>query len=138
MIVNHADLPTALRAGQVPHSTWRCLARRGMLHSETEAVDHLRAAPRRQVVHHADDVVEEALYVVSGSAELSEGAATEQLRPGHVVLLGPDTTAQITAGPSGVELVSVRTMPARVSALLPPRVPELLDHPTGPQGRSGT
>ncbi|WP_447002176.1 hypothetical protein ACRAKI_20815 [Saccharothrix isguenensis] len=128
MIVNHTDSPAVLRTPDgPPHSTWRCLARRGMLHSETEIVDHLRVAPHDSLPHHADDVVEEALYVVAGGGEVVVGERALPVRPGHAVLLGPDETARLVAGPEGVELISLRTMPLRVSSALPPRVPELVE-----------
>ncbi|GIJ27887.1 hypothetical protein Vqi01_30490 [Micromonospora qiuiae] len=124
MIVNHWDVP-----GRVGDSmTWRCLARRGMLHSETESFDQLRLRPGTELVHDPADAVEELLYVVSGSGR----AEDRPLTPGSVVLAPHDRRVVVTAAADDeLELLVVRTMPAEVSDALPARVPQLPDWPVG-------
>lgn len=123
MIVNHLDTPATVGSAR----TWRCLARRGMLHSETEAFDHLRVAPGVELAHEPVDAVEELLYVVSGSGH----ADGEILLPGSVLLIPHRAQTMVRAGDAGLELLSLRMMPAEVSRVLPARRPELPAWPSG-------
>ncbi|MER7009194.1 hypothetical protein ABT297_39970 [Dactylosporangium sp. NPDC000555] len=119
----------------VQHTTedgepWRCLARRGMLHSECEAVDLLDVPPGGSVVHRDADGVDEAFYVVSGAGEVSiaaalVGAAAYRVTAGALALVQHDVTAVLRAGPEGLRLVAIRVLPAATSADLPLRVPQL-------------
>ena len=123
MIVNHLDTPA--RVGDT--HTWRCLARRGMLHSETEAFDHLRIAPGAVLGPGPAEDVEEVRFVIAGSGHAGDQALT----PGSVLLTSPGDRVTVRAGDDGLELLSLRTMPAEVSHSLPVRRPELPRWPRG-------
>lgn len=137
MIVNRIDLPSRRMPAPGGGTTWRCLARRGMLHSETESFDQLRLAAGAELAHTADSGVEQALYVVAGAGEVVEGRGTRPVAEGTLLLAPAGSPLTVRAGRDGLELIAVRTLPARVSARLPRRVPDLpepqrspLFHPT--------
>lgn len=64
---------TATRNGALGRAQWRCLARRGMLHSECEAVDFIRLSAGAELVVNAGGGVEECVLVLRGRAELRAG-----------------------------------------------------------------
>lgn len=103
-----------------PDDTWTCLVRRGMLHSETESVEHHRLRAGERLCFDAPHGVDELVVVLSGEVELEGGAAG----PGSVVLVPEGVGGDLTAR-SPAALLSVRGLAARVTAALPPRVPEL-------------
>lgn len=106
---------------------WRCLARRGMLHSECEAVDYLELPPRATVALNGRGGTEEAWYVLEGHAEFddprtgqSQGAAA-----GHLALR-PAATSSVVRNASSetpLRLLLVVVLPQAVSDLLPRRSP---------------
>ncbi|MYW18680.1 hypothetical protein GT039_24655, partial [Streptomyces sp. SID2955] len=66
MIVTEPGTPTrALRPAGTPAATWRCLARRGMLHSECETFDHVVLPPGGSS-RHDDPGVEQTVHLVRG------------------------------------------------------------------------
>lgn len=117
--------------------TWRCLARRGMLHSECEAFEQLWLAPGATWTHEPAHGTEAALYAVAGSAsvhteagigpEADGGRAGEEhtLDAGGALLVGARAAVRVTAGAEGLDLLAVRVLPADVVSRLPARVPEL-------------
>ncbi len=98
--------------------SWRCLARRGMLHSECEAVDLVRLPPNVPFAPSGTEGVESAWPVLRGGGTLDG----RELRPGDVVLV-PVGGARLDAGPHGLEFLWVAVLSADVSRALPPRVP---------------
>ncbi|MFF7635344.1 hypothetical protein ACFZB9_19640 [Kitasatospora sp. NPDC008050] len=127
------SLPTAAPAG--PARLWNCLARRGMLHSECEAVDLWQLPPGDRLTHLAQDGVEEALFVLAGDGTALHSAALhgtalhgdqqQRLLPGGLLLLPAAEQVAVTAGPDGLRLLSVRVVPGALSDALPPRIPQL-------------
>ncbi|MEU6094314.1 cupin domain-containing protein [Streptomyces sp. NPDC047079] len=128
MIVTSPGTPTrALRPTGAPTSTWRCLARRGMLHSECESFDHVVLSPGL-LSRHDDPGVEQAVHVASGSATLRVRDGSRQLRAGDLVLVPTTSGAVLEAGPEGAELLVLRVLSSASRAAMPPRVPELPVH----------
>ncbi|MFD6971416.1 hypothetical protein [Streptomyces sp. NPDC059979] len=125
MIVNRTDRPSRRILPAAGGTTWRCLARRGMLHSECESFDQLRLAAGAELAHTADSGVEQALYVTAGSGELLDGAGTRAVAAGTLLLAPAASPLTVRAGLDGLDLIALRTLPAEVSDLLPQRVPEL-------------
>ncbi|XVV02580.1 cupin domain-containing protein [Actinosynnema sp. CA-248983] len=110
---------------------WRCLVRRGMLHSETESVDVVRLPPGAVFAPPGTEGVESAWLLLHGSATLADGATPAEgaalaggaaVRAGDVVLV-PAGGARLAAGAEGVEFLWVAVLPAAVSGALPPRSP---------------
>ncbi|GAA3849621.1 hypothetical protein GCM10022243_14450 [Saccharothrix violaceirubra] len=102
------------RTGEV---AWRCLARRGMVHSECEAVDLVSLPPGSTFAPPGRDGVESAWFVVRGSGS-ADGLP---VRTGDVVLAA--TPTRLAAGSAGLDVLWVAVLPAAVSALLPRRSP---------------
>jgi redox-sensitive bicupin YhaK (pirin superfamily) len=125
MIVQRAGHPGLRVAADGADQSWTCLARRGMLHSECEAVDLLSLRPGAGTEHRASDDVDEAVYVLDGTGTLTVDGESRPVSAGRLALLRHDAGAVITAGPDGLRLLSVRVLPRAVSEALPPRVPEL-------------
>lgn len=109
MIINTPD----------PADYWSCLIRRGMLHSETEAIEHWRLAPQQSLTL-GDLGVHEAFIILSGQADV-EG---RKLSAGSVLLAAVQDQGTLRAETETI-LLSVRTYPETVTSNLPPRVPEL-------------
>ncbi|GAA0219462.1 hypothetical protein GCM10010492_16820 [Saccharothrix mutabilis subsp. mutabilis] len=113
--------------------TWRCLVRRGMLHSETESVDVVRLPAGGVFAPPGTEGIESAWLLLDGSATLTPHPTPPAANPvtaagpaavaaGDVVLV-PAGGARLTAGPEGVEFLWVAVLPAAVSRALPPRSP---------------
>ncbi|WP_267595664.1 hypothetical protein [Carbonactinospora thermoautotrophica] len=103
----------------------RCLARRGMLHSECEAFDliHLRAGARRGP--RGREGVEEAWYVLAGEGYVEAPAGSVSVRAGDLVLRPYRERAELLAGPGSLTLLALSVLPREVTRRLPKRVPEL-------------
>jgi hypothetical protein len=132
VIVTPPAAPSRTFAGD-ESVAWRCLVRRGMLHSETESVDHVRLPAGAVFSPPGTDGVESAWLVLHGSGTAG-GAA---VGPGDVVLVpaggaelragaGDEPRAggvALEAGADGLEFLWVAVLPAVVSGALPPRSP---------------
>lgn len=128
MIVSTVDEPvhSAVDLGTAATAAWTCLVRRGMLHSECEAVEHwllprgavLAATPRHGV--------EEALLVLEGELRLTTETGDRTVRAGELALVPHGRTARLAADRTEVRLITVRVLAASVADRLPPRVPELV------------
>ncbi len=106
---------------------WRCLARRGMLHSECEAVDYLELPPRAAVTMDGRCGTEEAWYVLDGHAEFGD-PSTDRLRrvgPGQLALRSAGTSPIVRNASSDtpLRLLLVVVLPRAVSERLPHRSP---------------
>ncbi|MCP2049116.1 UNVERIFIED_ORG: hypothetical protein J3D58_003188 [Paenarthrobacter nicotinovorans] len=109
MIINTPD----------PADYWTCLIRRGMLHSETESIEHWTLAPEQGLTLGIQGV-HEAVIILAGQAEI-EGRTLET---GFVVLAPAQDRATLRAVTETI-LLGIRTYPETVTNNLPPRVPEL-------------
>ncbi|MET7361095.1 hypothetical protein ABZS76_21980 [Streptomyces sp. NPDC005562] len=144
MIVSAPSAPSRLLRSTAPESgeagrTWRCLARRGMLHSECESFEQIRLSPGATWAHEPAHGTEAALYAVAGSASVHTDPAPDRaeraeraperagrvLDAGGALLVEARAAVRVTAGAEGLELLAVRVLPADVSSRLPVRVPEL-------------
>ena len=106
---------------------WGCLARRGMLHSECEAVDYLELAPRAMVTVDGRSGTEEAWYVLEGWAEFGDPITgrLQRVAAGHLALR-PASTSSIVRNASSdtsLRLLLVVVLPREVSDRLPRRSP---------------
>ncbi|MFF2300498.1 hypothetical protein [Arthrobacter sp. NPDC058127] len=98
---------------------WSCLIRRGMLHSETEAIEHWTLAPGQEL-RLGTHGVHEALLLLSGTATFSG----ETLAAGSLLLAPALQLATLTATTT-TQVLSIRTYPGHVTRVLPARIPEL-------------
>lgn len=99
----------------------RCLARRGMLHSECQAVDHLRLADGDHL-----DLVEaaghETAWVLCRGRAALAGEPGE-LGAGDVILVPDGCRPQLTVRSGPVELLRIALVTGETSRRLPPRRP---------------
>ncbi|MDT3399398.1 hypothetical protein RKE29_22580 [Streptomyces sp. B1866] len=133
MITAIADRPAAVLIGPgTERVRVRCLARRGMLHSECEAVDHVRLSPAARFDLVGRGGTEAAWYVLRGSLTLGragpvgpDGAPDPQavLRARSLVLAPRGEDVRLCAGPLGADLLCLTLTPAAAVRRLPPRVP---------------
>ncbi|MFI6703504.1 hypothetical protein ACIBJC_31915 [Streptomyces sp. NPDC050509] len=140
MITVSLARPTVLLGPGSERVRVRCLARRGMLHSECEAVDHLRLSPDAHFDLMGRDGTEAAWYVLSGSLILdpdgpdpapgtgSRPRATLGERGLLVAARGEDVRPR--AGPRGAELLCLTLTPDAVARRLPCRVPDTTEEHT--------
>lgn len=104
----------------------RCLARRGMMHSECEAVDHVVLAPGAAAEERGRAGTDELWMLLSGDVTVAEdGTAPRPLRVGEVLLCPADSRPRLTAGKRSAELLQVSVLTGSGSALLPLRRPEV-------------
>jgi mannose-6-phosphate isomerase-like protein (cupin superfamily) len=104
---------------------WRCLARRGMLHSECEAIDYVRLPPGATRDGRGREGVEAAWFVLNGQGRFVDGAGRSvPLRPGDLLLSSGGTHGSVHNDSTGeLELLSFAVLPAAVTGQLPARVP---------------
>ncbi|MGA5285380.1 cupin domain-containing protein [Streptomyces griseoincarnatus] len=105
---------------------WTCLVRRGMLHSECEAVEHWRLPPGGVLASTPQHGVEEAVLVLNGELQLTTESAERVLRAGQLALLPHGAQARLTAEGAQTRLLVLRTLTASVTGRLPSRIPELV------------
>jgi mannose-6-phosphate isomerase-like protein (cupin superfamily) len=115
---------TVRRFGGDARVDWRCLARRGMLHSECESVDLVRLAAGTRLALASE--VDETVLVVRGSVLLHDDSGERTLNERALVLVPAGEKGELAAVGDEVELVLIRVWPRAISAALPPRVPELV------------
>ncbi|MEU9481052.1 hypothetical protein [Streptomyces sp. NPDC048191] len=114
----------AVREGGGPAR--RCLARRGMLHSECEAVDHVRLPAGAPVEDSGRGGTDEVWLVLSGAVTVEEyDSVPWRLRPGEVMLSPAGARPRLTAADGGAELLLLAVLPHDRVRRLPRRVPEL-------------
>ncbi|WP_199440247.1 cupin domain-containing protein [Umezawaea beigongshangensis] len=104
---------------------WRCLARRGMLHSECEAVDYVRLAPGATRNGRGREGVEGAWFVLGGRGRFLDGEdRSVPLRPGDLLLSSGGTSGAVhNDSADDLELLSFAVLPAAVTDRLPARIP---------------
>ncbi|MGW5052711.1 cupin domain-containing protein [Actinokineospora sp. NPDC004072] len=121
MIVTDAGVRSRTAAG----AAWRCLARRGMLHSECEAVDYVRLPPGSVRDGRGRAGVEAVWFVLSGEGRFHDGADhSVPVRAGDLVLWTGGRGGSVHSGSGGpLELVALAVLPAAVTDRLPARCP---------------
>ncbi|MBW4722183.1 cupin domain-containing protein [Saccharothrix obliqua] len=102
---------------------WRCLARRGMLHSECEAVDYLRLPPGATRDGRGRDGVDVVWFVLSGQGRFSDGNRSVELNPGDLLLSTGGSRGKLHSAAAPLELLSLTVLPTAVTERLPARVP---------------
>lgn len=107
---------------------WRCLARRGMVHSECESFDHLHLAPGTEFALHGRAGTEQVWFTLRGTGQLSNGPGdtiSHPVRAGDLVLTGHDGGEQavLRAGATGLDVLWLSVWPAAVTRALPARKP---------------
>lgn len=121
MIVTHAESLSSA----TDDSAWRCLARRGMLHSECEAIDYLRLPPGAVRDGRGRAGVEAIWFVLSGQGRFVDGADRSlPLRAGDLLFSSDGTGGSVRNDSTGqLELLSIALLPAAVTDRLPARIP---------------
>jgi mannose-6-phosphate isomerase-like protein (cupin superfamily) len=108
---------------------WTCLARRGMLFSECEAVDYLELAPRAAVTMRGRCGTEEVWYVLAGHADFADLAAElpQRIGPGDLALRSAGTSATVRNPSSDrpARLLLIAVLPPAVTDRLPRRRPSI-------------
>ncbi|NEC91784.1 hypothetical protein [Streptomyces sp. SID12501] len=107
-------------------AAWVCLVRRGMLHSECEAVEHWTLPRGAVLTTTPQHGVEEVLLVLEGEPLLVTASGERVLRAGQLALVPHGCRARLLTDRGPARLITVRTLVASVSEGLPPRVPELV------------
>ncbi|MFC5662194.1 hypothetical protein ACFP3U_04260 [Kitasatospora misakiensis] len=104
----------------------RCLARRGMLHSECEAFEHVQLGPGACCDLTGRESTEAAWYVLRGPVALLDCPAhpLRLLDRGTLLLAPRGESVHLHGGPLGAELLCLTVLPGQVSAALPERRPE--------------
>ncbi|MFG2142964.1 hypothetical protein ACGFRG_02025 [Streptomyces sp. NPDC048696] len=131
MIVNASRRTAALHSGgraPVPPIRVRCLARRGMLHSECEAVDRVSLAPHAHYDLVGRSGTEAAWYVLRGPLTVhwpGVPATAAALGDGALVLSRTAGDIALRAGPDGAELLCLTVTPSALTRRLPPRTPDM-------------
>jgi mannose-6-phosphate isomerase-like protein (cupin superfamily) len=124
MIVSTTEHPSRSLAGSGIAAGWRCLARRGMLYSECESIDHVRLGPHAVLGPRGREGVESAWFVLDGEGTTSHaGGEAIPVRPGDLVLAPASAEIGLEAGGAGLELLWLAVYPEAVSRALPPRRP---------------
>ncbi|RST19228.1 hypothetical protein E2C00_02820 [Streptomyces sp. WAC05374] len=127
MIIHSGTRAAVLLGTGGERTTIRCLARRGMLHSECEAVDEVRLDPGTRLDLTGRDGTEAAWYVLAGS--VTAGGDPPPLTEGALVLARHGRDVRLTAGPHGADLLCLTLTPAAVTRTLPPRTPSVPQSP---------
>ncbi|GAA1980788.1 hypothetical protein GCM10009799_02340 [Nocardiopsis rhodophaea] len=102
---------------------WQCLARRGMLHSECEAVDHLILPGGATLDRRGRDGLHEVWLVLSGRAGLGNGTS---LAAGQAVLVRAEDTAALLTAETETWLLTLTLLPDSTARRLPVRAPVML------------
>lgn len=105
---------------------WGCLARRGMLYSECEAVDQLELAPSARVTMQGRSGIEEAWYVLDGDVVFAAASGEQHgAGRGELVLRAAGTEASVRnrSGDASARLLLIAVLPPAVTDRLPRRRP---------------
>jgi hypothetical protein len=130
VIVTTIDATVANRGAGVGPSFSRCLARRGMLHSECESFDYLQLAPATVFSPPGVEGTESVLFLLSGTATLTDPSTKAdyaELSSGSLICVSPSTDMILRVGPMGVELLWLELLTARTISALPRRRPCVSD-----------
>jgi hypothetical protein len=102
------------------HDSWVCLARRGMLMSETESIEYCELSAGEAIAFVPTHGVDEMVIVLEGHASV----AGNELMAGTVALIPWGFEGSLCAS-INTRLIYARVLPEAVSSRLPPRIPEL-------------
>ncbi|MGF1427161.1 hypothetical protein [Kitasatospora sp. LaBMicrA B282] len=133
MITTTVARPAVLVGRGTERIRIRCLARRGMLHSETEAVDHVRLSPGACYDLTGRGQSEAAWYVLRGPVALLGSRGERTLVEGDLVLAPRGDRVHLHGGPFGAELLCLTLTPRATSDRLPARRPALTRNPDQPE-----
>lgn len=105
---------------------WGCLARRGMLYSECEAVDQLELAPQARLTMQGRSGIEEAWYVLDGDVAF-DATTGERHNAGRGDLVlraaGIEAAVRNRSADSPARLLLIAVLPPAVTDRLPRRRP---------------
>ncbi|MET8090841.1 hypothetical protein [Micromonospora sp. NPDC005220] len=121
MIVGTGAAPARQLGGSGPERRLRCLARRGMLHSECQAIDHIRLAAGDHLDLTEAAGHETAWVVCRGRARLT--GEPGELTAGDVVVVPVDARPSLTVLTGPVELLRVAVLADETARRLPRRRP---------------
>lgn len=126
MIVTDAVGAGTAASGSVTAVRWACLARRGMLYSECEAIDYVALGEDAVVTMAGRHGIEEAWYVLDGDVEFDPDASpSRRVTRGDLVLRPMDTAATVRnlSSDRQARLLLIAVMPRVVTDRLPRRCP---------------
>lgn len=123
MIVHNGPAAAALFGPGDERAVVRCLARRGMLHSECEAFDEVELAPGTRWEPYGRGGAEAVWYVLTGTVR--DGRRPVPLTAGSLILAPRAADATLTAGRAGARLLCLTVGQAAVTGALPPRTPSI-------------
>lgn len=105
---------------------WRSVARRGMLFSECESIDHVVLEDGGTLSADPEDRTEALWYVVSGRARFQDGAGgtVHTVSAEHAVLV-PAGVPSLLSSTGTCEVIAVTCVPDSVARRLPHRAPSL-------------
>ncbi|MEV0223918.1 hypothetical protein [Streptomyces sp. NPDC050704] len=109
---------------------WRSVARRGMLFSECESIDHVVLKDGGTLSADPEDSTEALWYVVSGQARFQggPGGTAHPVSEEHAVLV-PAGVPGLLSSTGTCEVIVMTCVPDSVARRLPQRAPSL-DAPT--------
>ncbi|MFJ2766877.1 cupin domain-containing protein [Streptomyces sp. NPDC087300] len=123
MIVTDSRAASVTRRATAGDIIWRTVARRGMLFSECEAVDHLALDTGGTLASRPDDGTDLLWYVLTGGGEFeTESGPPRALTADDAALVPAGAAVRLTCAEPTTLLV-VSTVPERVSRRLPRRAP---------------
>ncbi|MGW4891885.1 hypothetical protein ACWEQL_06410 [Kitasatospora sp. NPDC004240] len=127
MIVADTDHPQVLLGPGTQRVRTRCLARRAMLHSACESVEHVRLSPGACYDLGGREGAEAAWYVLRGPVVLIDCPDHPQriLDHGDLLLAPRAQEVHLHGGPLGAELLCLTVLPATAAEPLPGRRPDL-------------
>ncbi|GAA3797861.1 hypothetical protein GCM10022403_034640 [Streptomyces coacervatus] len=125
MIVTDSGAATTV-LGEGPPRRWRSLARRGMLFSECESIDHVALEPGGLLQADPEAGTEYLWYLIRGDATFHVDAhgPGRTVSTGHAVLVPRGSHGRLESV-SSTELIVVTCVPDAVAHRLPPRAPSL-------------
>ncbi|MER7703590.1 hypothetical protein ABTX81_11900 [Kitasatospora sp. NPDC097605] len=137
MIVTPTAGPRLLVGPGAQRIRTRCLARRGMLHSECEAFEHVSLGPGACYDLTGRDATEAAWYVLRGPVVLVDcpDQPLRLLQRGTLLLAPRGESVHLHGGPLGADLLCLTVLPEHVSTALPERRPEAGGRATPAGGR---
>ncbi len=122
MIVTDGRLTGRVAPPGAAEIRWVCLARRGMLHSECDAVDLWELAPSATVTGRGRDGQAEAWFVVSGKGILASG---REVSAGDLILRPPAVAGEILRAVTALRILMLSVLADDTARMLPARAPSL-------------
>jgi mannose-6-phosphate isomerase-like protein (cupin superfamily) len=127
MIITTVTSPARTLGAAGQSIQWRCIARRGMLHTECESIDHVRLAAGTDFALRGRYATEQVWFAVRGTGQVRndpESTTGHPLRQGDLVIAPPDSHQLVLhADSAGLELLWLTVLPSAVTRALPSRKP---------------